>query len=87
MSDVLHNPFLFVLGILVITVAVPTVTYYWQKTRRAEIDASLKQDMLQRGMSAGDIRAVLEATSDRFRHGGCGAARRREAPEWVRPRG
>ena len=86
MSEVLNSPFVFVIGILVVTVAVPTITYYWQKTRRAEIDAALKQDMLQRGMSADDIRTVLEASSDRARKGGCGASRRREAPEWARPR-
>ena len=37
----------------------------WQKTRRAEIAAALKQDMLNRGMSAEDIRTVLEADSKR----------------------
>jgi len=33
----------------------------WQKVRRAEIAAALKQDMLNRGMSAEDIRTVLDA--------------------------
>jgi hypothetical protein len=35
----------------------------WQKIRRAEIVAALKHDMLNRGMSAEDIRTVLEAGS------------------------
>jgi phosphoglycolate phosphatase-like HAD superfamily hydrolase len=35
----------------------------WQKVRRAEITAALKQDMLSRGLSADDIRTVLEAGS------------------------
>ena len=35
----------------------------WQKVRRAEITAALKQEMLSRGMSADDIRTVLEAGS------------------------
>lgn len=35
----------------------------WVKVRRAEIAAGLKQDMLNRGLSAEDIRAVLEAGS------------------------
>ncbi len=35
----------------------------WAKVRRTEIAASLKQDMLNRGMSADDIRTVLEAGS------------------------
>ncbi len=40
-----------------------TVTDYFQKTRRAELDASLKHEMLQRGMSAEEIKTVLEASS------------------------
>ena len=36
----------------------------WQKVRRAEIAAALKQDMLNRGMSAEDIRTVLEAGTE-----------------------
>jgi hypothetical protein len=32
-----------------------------QETRRAELAATLKRDMLSRGMSADDIQAVLEA--------------------------
>jgi hypothetical protein len=37
--------------------------FYWQSqvTRRAELTAALKQDMLNRGMTADDIRSVLEA--------------------------
>ena len=38
--------------------------WQWQVTRRSEITAALKQDMLARGMSADDIRAVLEAGSE-----------------------
>ena len=33
----------------------------WQKVRRAEILAALKQDMLNRGMSSDQIRTVLDA--------------------------
>jgi hypothetical protein len=32
----------------------------WQKVRRAEIAAALKQDMLNRGLSSDQIRTVLE---------------------------
>jgi hypothetical protein len=35
----------------------------WLKARRADIAAALKQDMLNRGMSADDIRTILEAGS------------------------
>jgi hypothetical protein len=42
-----------------------TVTSYLKKTRLAELDASLKHEMLQRGMSAEEIKTVLEASSSR----------------------
>jgi hypothetical protein len=35
----------------------------WQMHRRAEMTAALKQDMLNRGMSAEEILMVLEAGS------------------------
>ncbi len=35
----------------------------WQAVRRAEIQASLKQEMLNRGLSAEEIRTVIEAGS------------------------
>ena len=34
---------------------------YWRKVREAEIAAALKRDMLDRGMSAEEIKTVLEA--------------------------
>ena len=42
---------------------VPWVAYYWWKIRQSELDASLKQEMLQRGMSAEEIQLVLTASS------------------------
>ena len=35
----------------------------WKKVRTAEMDAALKQDMLNRGMSADEIERVLKASS------------------------
>jgi hypothetical protein len=43
----------------------------WQMVRRTEIVAALKQDMLNRGMSAEDIRTVLEAGSRGSRKASC----------------
>ena len=40
-----------------------TVTHAWQRVRRAEIEAALKHEMIQRGMSADEIRQVLEASA------------------------
>ena len=39
----------------------------WQRVRREEITARLKQDMLNRGMSAEEIQTVIEAGSRRSR--------------------
>jgi hypothetical protein len=36
---------------------------FWRQSRKAEIDAKLKADMLDRGMSADEIKTVLEAGS------------------------
>jgi len=69
-----ENPWLIVivLGCLIpiSAIVLGTLTTYLQKSRQAELDASLKHDMLQRGMSADDIVRVLEANSGR-RGKGC----------------
>jgi hypothetical protein len=41
-----------------------TVTKYWRWSRQAELDAALKQQMLDRGMSADEIVQVLETKSN-----------------------
>lgn len=43
---------------------------YWHKIRKAEIAAKLKHDMLDRGMSAEEIRIVLEAGTKKSSHFG-----------------
>jgi hypothetical protein len=40
---------------------VAIIADYWHKIRRLETEAALKQDMLNRGMSADEIKTVLEA--------------------------
>jgi hypothetical protein len=39
-----------------------TVTGYLTRVRKAEMETSLKMEMLQRGMSAEEIKMVIEAT-------------------------
>ncbi|MEX2114285.1 MAG: hypothetical protein WD845_13920 [Pirellulales bacterium] len=51
-------------GVIVICVAIVTITGYLRESQQAEIDATLKQEMIQRGMTAADIKAVLEARTD-----------------------
>jgi hypothetical protein len=67
------------LGVLVpiIGIAFGTTTNYLLRLRQAELEAGLKQEMVQRGMSAEEIRTVIEASATR--------KGRRSAPESVRP--
>ena len=62
------NPWLalcsLVAVVIVACVAIVFITDYLRQSHQAEIDASLKQDMLNRGMSAADIKTVLEARGD-----------------------
>jgi hypothetical protein len=66
----LHNDEVFVLAViltasvvgLVIAVTAIIVTN-WRRVRQLDIEGSLKQDMLQRGMAAEDIERVIRATS------------------------
>ena len=48
-------------GIMIGAIAV--VTEYYRGAQRDEMDATLKMEMLQRGMSAEEIVKVLQATS------------------------
>jgi hypothetical protein len=52
-----------VLAVLVIgsCVAVCFISRYWYKLRLAEMEISLKQAMIERGMNAAEIRSVFEA--------------------------
>ncbi len=77
-TQLIHTPEITVplgltsLGILVAVVSI--VSHQWSKVRRAELDATLKHRMLEQGMSADDIKKVLEASS-RPPHG-CGKSAR-----------
>lgn len=50
--------------VIVVCTAIVFVTDYLQKVRQSDIDASLKQEMIARGMSAADIKIILEARTD-----------------------
>jgi hypothetical protein len=64
-----HNPWLIVVSLALLIpifgIVFGTTTNYLARVRQAELEANLKQDMLQRGMSAEEIRMVIEATSRR----------------------
>jgi hypothetical protein len=46
-----------------------TMTSQWRRVRIAELEASLKHEMIQRGMSADEICQVLQASSKGSRKG------------------
>jgi hypothetical protein len=82
-----ENPWLIVvvlaLLIPIFGIVFGTTTGAWSQVRRAEIDAALKQEMLQRGMSAEEIRTVMEASSfGKPSKGRCGM---RAASAWTEP--
>ena len=63
-----QEPWLLVIilaaGVIVACVAIVFITDYLRKSQQAEIDASLKQEMLSRDMSAADIKTVLESSGN-----------------------
>ena len=48
---------------IIVVVGVPVVAHYWYKLRNKQWEMSLKHTMLERGMSADEIKTVLEATA------------------------
>jgi hypothetical protein len=64
-----ENPWLIIvvlaLLIPIVGIVFGTITHYLTVVRQAELEASLKHDMLQRGMSAAEIQMVIEATTQR----------------------
>jgi hypothetical protein len=63
METFLANDAGVVIAVLV-TVGLPVALYYWFEYRKAELNASLKHAMIERGMSAEEIKMVLEAPSE-----------------------
>lgn len=67
MVEVLRNPVFLMWTAITLMAVVPTLAHFWWKIRQAEIEASLKRDMLQRGMTAEEIQKVLGASSNEAR--------------------
>jgi hypothetical protein len=51
------------MAIPIISIVFGTITSYLARVRQLELEAALKQDMLARGMSAEEIRTIIEATT------------------------
>jgi hypothetical protein len=64
-----HDPWLIVVSLAllipIVGIVFGTTTHYLARVREAELEANLKRDMLERGMTAEEIRMVIEATSRR----------------------
>ena len=56
-----------VIGVIAaaLCVAAVMIAVQWRKLRQTEIDAALKQEMIQRGMSADEITKILAASSEK----------------------
>ena len=54
--------FAIVFGFWLLVVLVPVLAHYWYKLRVKQWEMSLKHTMLERGMSAEEIKTVLEAS-------------------------
>lgn len=75
-----------ILIILCLTIAslVSTAAHYWHKSRKIELEASLKLEMIQRGMSAEEIERVMRASVGSGRTGENASGRLKETmPEQV----
>jgi hypothetical protein len=61
MSDLLHSPLFLSLSTGILIVLGTTVARCWLKAKRATLDAELKMEMIQRGMSADEICQVIQS--------------------------
>lgn len=63
MPELLNNSWFIMWAAIVLISTVPVIMTYWHKVKRAELDARLKQEMIEHGMSADEIVKVLHASS------------------------
>lgn len=59
MESLLHNNQLIFWGAIAAICIIPSIAHYWWKIRKLELEAALKQQMIQQGMSADEIQKVL----------------------------
>jgi hypothetical protein len=60
-------------GLVVAAIAI--IASHWCRVRLGEIEASLKQQMLEKGMSAAEIDQVIKARREKHSHCGHGHGR------------
>jgi hypothetical protein len=73
-----RDPWIIVVGLAllipIVAITFGTITEYLRKIRVAEIEAALKREMLERGMTPEQIKLVVEASTthkSRQMHGNC----------------
>jgi hypothetical protein len=67
MTELMHNALFLSLAAGVLIVLGTTLSGCWLKAKKVALDADLKREMIERGMSADEICRVIEARSG----GGC----------------
>jgi hypothetical protein len=63
MTELLHNALFLSLAAGVLIVLGTTLSGCWVRVRKATLEAELKRDMIERGMSADEICRVIQARS------------------------
>jgi hypothetical protein len=63
MYELLKDPVFLSLAAGVLIVLGTTISRCWVKVRKAALEADLKREMIERGMSADEIVRVIEARS------------------------
>jgi hypothetical protein len=56
--------FCFGFCVLCVSVAAYNISVEWFKTRRAQIEADLKREMIQKGLQPDEIERVLKSSTD-----------------------
>lgn len=65
MVELFSNFWFLVAATVIVTSVVATVAQAWQKARRAEQEALLKQEMLRRGLTVEEMERLLRANAKR----------------------
>jgi hypothetical protein len=62
--ELLQTPLFIIFASVTLITVLPSLAHYWYKAHKAGLEASLKEQMIQRGMSAAEIQQVLEAPAN-----------------------
>ncbi len=60
-TTLLQTPLFIIFASVTLISLGSTLAHYWYKSRRAALDAELKMEMIQRGLTADEICRVIQA--------------------------